>query len=299
MLMNAHPWGKVRERVEKAGVEWRPMMHLLDWIRDEGLEGEIFAHTSMHDVVFSDRPSYRNGENTLRVSWNPDEKKMRFCYDRLYASTDAMINEVSENNSIETLRGFLAHKFGVYRARKTPVDLPIGQVFPVFTPSSFFRSGNWFGPYQLCRVTGLGQTWAVFQELQTMRYVDRTMAAHWEAENIDWQARAWQNLRATSTDPLFTHEFRNKDGRRYAVSMMHADANGPARAMLREALGAEFPEGYLVGLPEMSCGVVLSKSATPEEYDQIAGMVTRCFSEGTRPLVDGLHEPSQIEASNK
>ena len=56
MLMNAQSWNRVRARVGEHGDAWRPLMQLLDWIRDEGLEEEIFAHTSMVDVVFSARP---------------------------------------------------------------------------------------------------------------------------------------------------------------------------------------------------------------------------------------------------
>jgi hypothetical protein len=117
MEMNAHSWTSIRTRVEGHGVEWRPILRLLDWIREEKLEEEIFGHTSMFDVIFTDRPRYRNGENTLHVSWNPQEKKMRFRYDRLYASTDETIKEVREEDSIETLREFFAYKFGVYRKR--------------------------------------------------------------------------------------------------------------------------------------------------------------------------------------
>ena len=119
MEMNAQSWTSIRARVEGHGAEWRPMLRLLDWIREERLEEEVFGHTSMFDVIFTDRPRYRNGENTLRVSWNPQEKKMRFCYDRLYASTDRTIKEVSAEDSIETLREFLAYKLGVYRKKES------------------------------------------------------------------------------------------------------------------------------------------------------------------------------------
>ncbi len=99
-------------------------MRLLDWVRDEGLEEEIFAHTSMFDVVFTDRPRYQNGENTLRVSWSPEQKKMLFRYDRLYASADVMAKEATEDESIEVLREFFAYKFGVHRPKKEPNQAP-------------------------------------------------------------------------------------------------------------------------------------------------------------------------------
>ena len=118
MHITAHPWTKVRARVESHGDAWLPLLRLLDWIREEQLEREIFAYTSMFDVVFTDRPVQRAGENSLAVSWNPQEKKMLFTYHRLDASTDVMRKEVSEGDSIETLREFFAYKFGVYRPKK-------------------------------------------------------------------------------------------------------------------------------------------------------------------------------------
>lgn len=91
------------------------MLHLLDWIRDEGLQSELYPHTSMFDLIISDRAEVKSGENTLRVSVS--ERKVTFRYDRIFGSTDSDEKTVPVADSVEMLREFLAYKFGIYRKR--------------------------------------------------------------------------------------------------------------------------------------------------------------------------------------
>jgi hypothetical protein len=97
MLISPKSWNDVRVRYEelgsKHGHDVRPMLRLLEWIQNEGLEAELFPHTSMFDLVISDRAESKSGENTLRVT---------------------------VADSVEMLREFLTYKFGVYRKRKAP-----------------------------------------------------------------------------------------------------------------------------------------------------------------------------------
>jgi hypothetical protein len=168
-----------------------------------------------------------------------------------------------------------------------PAELPLESLFPIFVPASFFSLGNWPGPYEITGLPELGLTWSVLQPKQTMRYVDRDVQAYWEAQGLPWRERAVANLAGGDS---WTHEFRRDGGQLYAVAMMHPDGAGPSRLLLREQLETVFPEGYLVALPEMSCGLALSAEASSAERDKIAGIVERCFS-GARPLVRGMHEP--------
>ncbi len=121
MLVPHTGWAAIRGRYEdlaRNGHDAEPFLRLLTWIRDEKLEEEIFAHTSMFDLVISDRPEVRSGENTLRLSLDPKKRIMHFRYNRLFGSTDVMEKAVSIEDSVETLREFLAYKFGVHRNKK-------------------------------------------------------------------------------------------------------------------------------------------------------------------------------------
>jgi hypothetical protein len=178
---------------------------------------------------------------------------------------------------------------------KPPSELDIEDLLPVFVPISFFEYGNWPGPYEALQVPGLGLTWAVLQPEQTMRYVSHRVEAHWVGKRIPWRDIAVHNIQRHSIEGVWTHEFRGEDGALFAVAMMHPDGLGPSRLLLRESLERLFPEGYVVALPEMSCGLVLSTRAADAERSKILGIVTDCFENGTRPLVPGLHEASKIE----
>jgi hypothetical protein len=187
---------------------------------------------------------------------------------------------------LETLRESLG---------KAPPELPIEEVFPVLVPASFFSLGDWPGPFELLQIPELGLTWAVFEREQTMRYVDRDIQSYWESRGIKWRASAMENLRRTSDDRLWTHEFRSNSGKLFAVAMMHEDGIGPSRLLLHQSLEALFTEGYVVAVPERSCGLVLSTRATEAEQAKIHGVAATCYQNGTAPLLEGFHPAAGLK----
>lgn len=131
-----------------------------------------------------------------------------------------------------------------------------------------------------------------------MRYVDRRMEAHWDSQNIDWRTRALENLRRTPLEHPWTHEFRRDDRRLFAVAMMHPDGIGPARLLLHGHLEAAFPEGYLVAVPERSCGFALSVRATDAEKAKLQDIAAACHRDGTAPVLDGFYPAAGLTASS-
>jgi hypothetical protein len=172
-----------------------------------------------------------------------------------------------------------ALRFALARA---PEDVDVDDVRPVLVPQSFLTLGNWPGPSATLRAPGLAMTWAVLTPAQTMLYVSHALASFWEQRAIDWRARAMQNLRREAP---WTHTFSGGDGRLYGVAMMHADGLGPSRLLLRDQLARAFPEGYRVAAPERSCGVAFRSMLLPEEEARMRRLVTRCFTQGTNPLL--------------
>jgi hypothetical protein len=84
------------------------------------LEAKLYAFTSMHDLVISDQENPTRKDHRLAIGCIFGKKKMRFVYSRQPGSTDKMIKEVEEELAEETLREFLAYKFGVYREPEKP-----------------------------------------------------------------------------------------------------------------------------------------------------------------------------------
>jgi hypothetical protein len=178
-----------------------------------------------------------------------------------------------------------------------PKELPISQLFPSFAPASFFESGKWVGPYELLRVPGLGLTWSIEQPEQTMRYLDRDTAAYWSRAGIDWREHSLQNLARRSNPTFGTGGFVREGGppsAYYALLFMHDDGYGPSRLLFGKWLDQIFPQGYLVALPERSCGIALAADALPEERAKIEDLIGSCYRDGTRPLVPGLHSPALL-----
>jgi hypothetical protein len=192
---------------------------------------------------------------------------------------------IEEDKQLNELRSSLG---------KAPSDLPISDLLPLFVPSSFFAQNNWPGPYEILGISGLGLTWAVLQPEQTMRYLDHRIQAYWESEGMAWRELAAENLRHQSKAEPWTHEFRRDGNALYAVAMMHPDGLGPSRLLLRDRMNQAFPEGYLVGIPEMSCGFAISKAASAVERDKIDYIVAQCFNCGTRPLVSGVYDSALL-----
>jgi hypothetical protein len=93
------------------------IQRLLVWIKKMDLEAQLHAFTSMHDLVISDQenPNTDRKVHRLAIGCIFGKKKVRFVYSRQPGSTEEMIKEVEEDLAEETLREFLAYKFGVYR----------------------------------------------------------------------------------------------------------------------------------------------------------------------------------------
>jgi hypothetical protein len=99
-----------------------PIIRLLEWLKEEGIEDGLFAFTSMHDLVITDQEEFDGDHHTLRVSLDFQTQRLHFEYARHAGATDSMKKEVEESEAIESLRQFLAYKFGVHRAPGGPIQ---------------------------------------------------------------------------------------------------------------------------------------------------------------------------------
>ncbi len=94
------------------------MIRMIDWLNEEGIEDELFAFTSMHDLVITDRKEFDWDHHTLCISLDFSTGKLHFEYARHWAATDRTKKTAEEPQAIEALRQFLAYKFGIHRASK-------------------------------------------------------------------------------------------------------------------------------------------------------------------------------------
>jgi len=173
-------------------------------------------------------------------------------------------------------------------------DLDVDKVVPLFIPSSFVESGLWPGPFATLRARGIALTWAVLLRDDAIRYVRHEMQRGWEEQGIDWKARALQNLREISPDPVCTGALFRDSGETWLISLMHPDGLGPSRLLLADQLERLFPQGYRVALPERSRGFAFASNLDLEDADTIDNLVQSCYWKGERPLSTGTFEPDDL-----
>jgi uncharacterized protein YtpQ (UPF0354 family) len=166
-------------------------------------------------------------------------------------------------------------------------------LIPIIVPRTYFKHGNWPGHHLLLRHPELAVTWVELGHRAAMMYVDPDR--HDEIERAGHQVHqlAMENLRRMSTS-LSTHS--KGDGDRYVFhAMMHPDGLGTSRLLLLGELDRALPQGYWLGIPERSCGVIVPKDVTAAEREDAIRIIGRCHQDGTTPMLPGLVEREMFE----
>lgn len=177
-----------------------------------------------------------------------------------------------------------------------PDQIDISDVLPIFVPSSFFEKGNWMGPFLRLRAAEIGLTWSVLLPNQTMRYVDPDMQRFWESRQLDWKALAMSNLSARTNGHPGIRQLRKPTGELSSIAFMFEDGYGPSRLLCRGALSQQFPQGYRVAMPEMSCGFAFAKDLDGSDLATTLNVIDGCYRKGTRPLSPAVYDPDDLVA---
>jgi hypothetical protein len=127
-------WSEIHAFYDHLLVDYRvpvgPIIRVLKWLKEEGIESELSAFTSMHDLVITDHEEFDWDHHTLRMSLDFHSKKFHFEYIRHAGASDRMKKEAEESAAIEVLRQFLAYKFGVHRPQKPGANQSLPSTAP-------------------------------------------------------------------------------------------------------------------------------------------------------------------------
>jgi len=175
-----------------------------------------------------------------------------------------------------------------------PDQMDTTNLMPIFVPSSFFSIGNWPGPYSRLRAPEIGLTWTLLLPNQGMRYVDFAMQEYWEANQLDWKALALGNLGRRTNGQPGLRAIRRANGEVSALAFMFEDGLGPSRLLCRGTLEQQFPAGYRVSMPEMSCGIAFGGDLEGQEMATVQGVIDACYRNGTRPLSPRTYDPDDL-----
>lgn len=177
-------------------------------------------------------------------------------------------------------------------------DVDLGKIVPLLVPGSLVEAGAWPGPYEVLRARAIAQVWAVLLPDDAIQYVVYDMQRQWEAQGIDWKARALGNLRELSAEPMGTGALFRDNGETWLISLMHADGLGPSRLLLTDQLQRLFPKGYRVALPERSRGFAFAADLDLVDADTVDNLIQRCYGKGERPFSSGIFDPIDLLSAN-
>ena len=175
-----------------------------------------------------------------------------------------------------------------------PREIDISRLLPTFVPSSYFATGNWLGPGVKLRTEDIALTWTVLLPGQELRYVSFEMVDYWESQDVDWKDLSMRNLAGVTAHRDGIHAMKRSDGSLSALVFLFEDGLGSSRLLFRATLAEQFPNGYQVALPEMSCGVAFAKGLQGPDLDKLHKLMALCCRNGTRPLVPGVFEPDDL-----
>ncbi len=174
-------------------------------------------------------------------------------------------------------------------------DADLAVVQPLIVPAKYGQYGNFPAPLIPLAMPSLALTWVALTRPEAMVYVTPAAAAAWEGRGVDLYERAMANMRAADAGRTWTHESADERGRLVWVAMMQDDGLGSSRLLCREELEAAFPMGYEVALPDRSCGMALSASATTVQRSEFVRILRQCFEGATTPMLGQILPSAALE----
>jgi len=175
-------------------------------------------------------------------------------------------------------------------------ELDLHNVLPVFVPAALVASEDWKSSFRDLRAPGVALAWAARGVDNIQRYMSCETQRKWEAQGIDWGARAIENLRAGSREPLGNGALFRDNGETWLISLAYPDGLGPSRLLLTEELVRIFPKGYRIALPDQNRAFAFARDLDAEDADTVENLVERSFSNSARPLAPGIFEPGDLVA---
>jgi hypothetical protein len=171
--------------------------------------------------------------------------------------------------------------------------MPFEHVRPLIVPAEYVEVGvpAVFDPLP---APDLVLTWVELPHAHTMVYVTPARAAEWNSAHPRWRQLAVEAMRRADRGRVWTHEKRADDGTLEWVAMMHDDGLGSSRLLLEPELRRAFPDGYLVALPDRSCGMAISRHAA--RLADVRAMVAGMQAKATTPMIPDLREPAQLSS---
>jgi hypothetical protein len=177
---------------------------------------------------------------------------------------------------------------------QNPASHDVSRVLPVFIPSTVVERGAWPGPHSRLPARGLALGWAVPVSAGGLRPVIEETRQTWEAQGMNWKARALRNLRDLSPLPLGSGALFRDSGEIWLISLTYPDGLGVSRLLLAEELAQIFPRGYRAALPERNRAFAFARDLDREDGGIVEHLIERSYSKSDQPLSPWIFDPDDL-----
>jgi len=109
-VIRTRPWEAIADHYRKHDGH-APMLHLVEAIASSPVSGQLFAGTSMADLLLSDSADFRIGDSTLHISYRRGDRHFEFRHTSFSGHDDSTV--CAESEALPKLRLFLRLKYGV------------------------------------------------------------------------------------------------------------------------------------------------------------------------------------------
>jgi len=164
------------------------------------------------------------------------------------------------------------------------VDL--SRLQPLIVPADYVGLAGWDLPYRSLPNPAFVLTWVDFGEAMT--YLTREEFEALEAASPQWPQQALDNARQTQWFHR-QHMPAEAGGVDWIAFLNDEDAISSSKVLLQWELARIFPEGYLVGIPDRACGLVVSAQCTGEALAHVREMMKNLHAGATTPMSPHLY----------
>src|SRR3954464_9547730 len=76
-VIHTRPWSEIADHYRRVG-PFAPMLRFVELVAKSTASAQLFAATSMCELLVSDTPDFRFGDSTLGVTYRPSDRVFQF-----------------------------------------------------------------------------------------------------------------------------------------------------------------------------------------------------------------------------
>lgn len=108
-----------------------------------------------------------------------------------------------------------------------------------------------------------------------------------------WPQRALNNVRQTEWFHR-QHKHGQAGGLDWIAFLNDDETSSSSKVLLQWELSRIFPEGYLVGIPDRACGLIVSAHCSGEALTQVRDLMAQMHATATTPMSPQLYPSSDF-----